>query len=62
MNIGNADHSMPSMPKEIVTLNYAMIKSPEKTTLPNDAPVKGKIYTHWKYEPLCVEHGQQSAF
>jgi len=45
MNMGNADHSMPSMPKEIVTLNYAMIKSPEKTTLPNDAPVKELKFT-----------------
>ena len=45
MNMENADHSMPSMPKEIVTLNYAMIKSPEKTTLPNDAPVKELKFT-----------------
>ena len=36
----HTDHmNMPS-PQEIVTLNYGMLKAPEKTTLPKDAPVK----------------------
>lgn len=34
------DHSKNTMPSEIVTLNYAMLKSPTKTTLPKDAPVR----------------------
>lgn len=40
MNMENADHYMHSMPKEMVTLNYAMLKSSQKTTLPKNAPVK----------------------
>ena len=45
MNMENADHSMHPVPKDIVTLNYAMIKSPKKTTLPKDAPVKELKFT-----------------
>lgn len=34
----HSNHTMPS--NDIVTLNYAMLKSPTKTTLPKDAPIK----------------------
>ena len=34
------DHSMHSMASDIVTLNYGMLKSPTKTTLPKDAPIR----------------------
>jgi CopA family copper-resistance protein len=36
------NHSMPvaNSSSKIVTLNYAMLKSPDKTTLPKDAPIK----------------------
>ncbi len=34
----NTDNSLP--PKDIVTLNYAMLKSTQTTVLPKDAPVK----------------------
>jgi FtsP/CotA-like multicopper oxidase with cupredoxin domain len=37
----NTDHSNHSMTnKDIVTLNYSMLKSPTKTTLPKNAPVR----------------------
>lgn len=44
MNSGNMDstkmdHSMPQNPAEMVTLNYNMLKSPAKTTLP-EGPVR----------------------
>ena len=34
------DHSKHSMNSDIVTLNYGMLKSPTKTTLPESAPVR----------------------
>lgn len=34
------DQYMPNKISDITTLNYAMLRSPVKTTLPNDAPVK----------------------
>ncbi len=34
------DSNSPDAMKDIVTLNYAMLKSPVATTLPSDAPVK----------------------
>ena len=34
------DHSKHAMNSDIVTLNYGMLKSPTKTTLPKDAPVR----------------------
>ncbi len=41
MDMKNMDHSTHgSGNKDIVTLNYAMLKSPTKTTLPKDAPVR----------------------
>lgn len=37
----HSDHSNHTMPSnDIVTLNYAMLKSPTKTTLPKDAPIR----------------------
>ncbi|SHL67298.1 Multicopper oxidase with three cupredoxin domains (includes cell division protein FtsP and spore coat protein CotA) [Chitinophaga jiangningensis] len=36
----NMEHMNMTSPQEIVTLNYGMLKAPEKTTLPKDAPVK----------------------
>jgi CopA family copper-resistance protein len=36
----NADMDMKKMNSDIVTLNYAMMKSPTKTTLPKGAPVR----------------------
>ncbi len=37
----HSDHNNHTMPiSDIVTLNYAMLKSPTKTTLPKDAPVR----------------------
>ena len=38
MKMDHSKHNM-SLPTDIVTLNYAMLKSPTKTTLPKDAPV-----------------------
>jgi FtsP/CotA-like multicopper oxidase with cupredoxin domain len=43
MKDSNMDHSMHTMnssPSEIVTLNYGMLKAPQITTLPKDAPVR----------------------
>jgi FtsP/CotA-like multicopper oxidase with cupredoxin domain len=41
MNMENSDHSEHrSGNSDIVTLNYAMLKSPTNTTLPADAPVR----------------------
>ena len=34
------DHANHSMASDIVTLNYGMLKSPTKTTLPKDAPIR----------------------
>jgi CopA family copper-resistance protein len=34
------DHSSHSMSSDILTLNYSMLKSPNSTTLPKDAPVR----------------------
>jgi FtsP/CotA-like multicopper oxidase with cupredoxin domain len=40
-NSQHSDHTNHTMPSNsIVTLNYAMLKSPTKTTLPKDAPVR----------------------
>ena len=43
---------------DIITLNYAMLKSPHNTTLPASAPVKELKFTLRKYESLCMEYGQ----
>lgn len=41
MDLENMDHSKHgSVNTDIVTLNYAMLKSPTKTILPKDAPIK----------------------
>jgi hypothetical protein len=41
MDMENMDHSQHGSDKtDIVTLNYAMLKSPTKTTLPKDAPIR----------------------
>ena len=41
MDMKNMDHSNHSPGNtDIVTLNYAMLKSPTKTTLPKDAPIR----------------------
>ena len=41
MKVSKMDHSKHTMSSgEIVTLNYAMLKSPTVTTLPKDAPVR----------------------
>ena len=39
---GDMDHSMHTMnkPGNLVTLNYGMLKAPQPTTLPKDAPVR----------------------
>ena len=38
---GHHQHHVPDpSPQKITTLNYAMLKSPHETTLPDDAPVK----------------------
>jgi FtsP/CotA-like multicopper oxidase with cupredoxin domain len=39
MNTVSQDHSTHHQPKDIVTLNYAMLKSPVKTSLP-EAPIR----------------------
>tara|TARA_R110002020_G_scaffold117986_2_gene269737 strand:+ start:12257 stop:14509 length:2253 start_codon:yes stop_codon:yes gene_type:complete len=39
MSMGDADHSHHGK-TDMVTLNYAMLKSPTKTTLPENAPIK----------------------
>ena len=36
----HSGHDMGTKSSDIVTLNYSMLKSPTKTTLPKDAPVK----------------------
>lgn len=36
----HSGHSMGATSSDIVTLNYSMLKSPTKTTLPKDAPVR----------------------
>jgi FtsP/CotA-like multicopper oxidase with cupredoxin domain len=36
----HAHHTSPEMNMDIVTLNYSMLKSPEKTNLPEDAPIR----------------------
>jgi FtsP/CotA-like multicopper oxidase with cupredoxin domain len=37
----HSDHSNHTMPSnDIITLNYTMLKSPTKTTLPKDAPIR----------------------
>jgi hypothetical protein len=45
MKMDDMGHSGHGMPKKMVTLNYAMMRSPEKTTLPGDAPVKELKFT-----------------
>tara|TARA_R110002049_G_scaffold309168_1_gene517841 strand:+ start:8909 stop:11191 length:2283 start_codon:yes stop_codon:yes gene_type:complete len=42
MKMDNIDHSNHSMSekKDLVTLNYAMLKAPQPTTLPKDAPIR----------------------
>lgn len=42
MNMTNGNHSIPT---NIVTLNYAMMQSPQITTLPKDAPFKELKFT-----------------
>lgn len=44
MDMGETQDEMPMM-NDIVTLNYAMLKSPHNTTLPKDAPVKELHFT-----------------
>jgi hypothetical protein len=39
MKMTEADYDSNAL-SDITTLNYAMLKSPNKTTLPKDAPVK----------------------
>lgn len=39
------DHSNHAPQSDIVTLNYAMLRAPEKTTLPKDAPVRTLNFT-----------------
>jgi hypothetical protein len=39
MKMTEADYNSNAL-SDITTLNYAMLKSPTKTTLPKDAPVK----------------------
>ncbi|SOE22905.1 Multicopper oxidase with three cupredoxin domains (includes cell division protein FtsP and spore coat protein CotA) [Spirosomataceae bacterium TFI 002] len=39
MDHSNMNHTMP-MKKDLVTLNYSMLKAPQPTTLPKDAPVR----------------------
>ena len=40
MKMDHSTHAMSSTSSAIVTLNYAMLKSPTRTTLPKDAPVR----------------------
>ncbi|MDD2986787.1 multicopper oxidase domain-containing protein [Flavobacterium sp.] len=40
IEMDHSNHKMPSTNSDIVTLNYGMLKSPTKTTLPKDAPVR----------------------
>ncbi|WP_130735051.1 multicopper oxidase domain-containing protein [Flavobacterium sp. J27] len=40
MEMNHSNHNMPSKESKRVTLNYAMLKSPTKTTLPKEAPVR----------------------
>ncbi len=40
MDMGNQNQYNANALSDIVTLNYSMLKSPTKTTLPKDAPVK----------------------
>lgn len=39
-DMDHSKHSMSSTKSDIVTLNYSMLKSPTKTTLPKDAPIR----------------------
>ncbi|MGV9004319.1 multicopper oxidase family protein [Flavobacterium sp.] len=40
MKMDHSNHAMSSISSDIVTLNYGMLKSPTRTTLPKDAPVR----------------------
>ena len=40
MEMDHSKHAMNTTSSDIVTLNYSMLKSPTKTTLPKDAPVR----------------------
>lgn len=40
MEMNHSNHNMPSKESNRVTLNYAMLKSPTKTTLSKEAPVR----------------------
>lgn len=40
MEMSHSNHNMPSKESNRVTLNYAMLKSPTKTTLSKEAPVR----------------------
>ncbi|MCA0350000.1 MAG: multicopper oxidase domain-containing protein [Bacteroidetes bacterium] len=40
MKMDHSKHDMSVINSDIVTLNYSMLKSPTKTTLPKDAPVR----------------------
>ena len=40
MNMDHSNHTMNSTSTDIVTLNYGMLKSPTKTQLPEDAPIR----------------------
>ena len=42
---------------DIVTLNYAMLKAPEKPPYPIQKQKDFEIWTYRKYEPLCMEYG-----
>ena len=46
--------------RDIVTLNYNMLRSPVKTILP-DEPVKTLNFIYRKYESLCMDIGQQNS-
>lgn len=48
---------------DIVTLNYAMLKSPSITALPKEAPVKELSFKlSGNYESICLEFKQQGRF
>ena len=40
MKMNHSNHAMASSSSDLVTLNYAMLKSPTKTTLPDNAPLR----------------------
>nr|WP_245645906.1 multicopper oxidase domain-containing protein [Niabella ginsenosidivorans] len=42
---GDDQHTAPGIPPALVTLNYNMLKAPQKTTLPQNAPVKELHFT-----------------